>query len=98
VADRLPLVWAWMAAALTMMGLVYGPLGSFMPSVFPPRVRYTGVSIAFNVGGILGGGLAPFIAQQLAETYGVASVGGYLAAAALLSLIGLIALRPKHAD
>jgi MFS family permease len=98
VANRLPLVWAWMAAALTMMGLVYGPLGSFMPSVFPPRVRYTGVSIAFNVGGIIGGGLAPFIAQQLAETYGVASVGGYLAAAALLSLIGLIALRPKHAD
>jgi MFS family permease len=98
VANRLPLVWAWMAAALTMMGLVYGPLGSFMPSLFPPRVRYTGVSIAFNVGGIVGGGLAPFIAQALAERYGVASVGAYLAAAALLSLVGLIALRPRYAD
>jgi MFS family permease len=98
VAGALTLVWAWMAAALLMMGLVYGPLGAYMPSLFPPRVRYTGVSIAFNVGGILGGGLAPIVAAKLAETGGAAPVGLYLAAAAVLSLIGLIPLKARYAE
>jgi MFS family permease len=87
-----------MAAALLMMGLVYGPLGSYMPSLFPPRVRYTGVSIAFNVGGIIGGGLAPFVAQLLAETGGVSWVGFYLAAAGVLSLLGLLTVKARYAD
>jgi MFS family permease len=98
VAGNLGLVWAWMAAALTTMGLVYGPLGSFLPSLFPPRVRYTGVSIAFNIGGIIGGGMAPFVAQVLAEQGGATPVGLYLAGAGLLSLIGLLTVRARYAD
>jgi MFS family permease len=98
VGGNLTLVWAWMAAALLMMGFVYGPLGSFLPSLFPPRVRYTGVSIAFNVGGIIGGGLAPFVAQLLAEKGGVTPVGLYLAGAAVLSLVGLLTVKARYAD
>ncbi|HEX7943228.1 MAG TPA: MFS transporter [Phenylobacterium sp.] len=98
ISGNLTLVWAWMAAALLMMGFVYGPLGSFLPSLFPPRVRYTGVSIAFNVGGILGGGLAPFVAQLLAEKGGVTPVGLYLAGAAVLSLVGLLTVKARYAD
>jgi MFS family permease len=98
IGGNLTLVWAWMAAALLMMGFVYGPLGSFLPSLFPPRVRYTGVSIAFNVGGIIGGGLAPFVAQLLAEKGGVTPVGLYLAGAAVLSLVGLLTVRARYAD
>ena len=98
VAGSLTLVWAWMAAALLMMGLVYGPLGSYLPSLFPPRVRYTGVSLAFNIGGILGGGLAPIVAQKLSETGGAAPVGAYLAAAAVLSLCGLIPLKARYSE
>src|SRR6185436_3628780 len=98
IAGSLTLVWAWMAAALAVMGLVYGPLGSFLPSLFPPRVRYTGVSIAFNVGGIIGGGLAPFVAQVLAEKGGVSWVGLYLAGAGLLSLVGLLTVRARYSD
>ncbi|WP_293898999.1 MFS transporter [Phenylobacterium sp.] len=98
VAGSLSLVWAWMAAALLMMGLVYGPLGSYLPSLFPPQLRYTGVSIAFNIGGILGGGLAPIVAQKLSETGGAAPVGAYLAAAAVLSLCGLIPLKARYGE
>jgi len=97
-AGSLVLIWAWLSAALFMMGFVYGPLGAFLPSLFPPRVRYTGASISFNVGGILGGGLAPIAAQLLAERGGLTPVGFYLAAAALLSLIGLAPLRAQYAD
>ncbi|WP_293679186.1 MFS transporter [uncultured Phenylobacterium sp.] len=97
-SGSLVLIWAWLAAALLTMGFVYGPLGAFLPSLFPPRVRYTGVSMAFNVGGILGGGLAPIAAQLLADRGGLAPVGAYLAAAATLSLIGLASLKPRYAD
>lgn len=97
-AGSLPLIWAWLSAALFMMGFVYGPLGAFLPSLFPARVRYTGASIAFNVGGILGGGLAPIVAQALADKGGLTPVGYYLAAAAVVSLIGLAPLKARYAD
>jgi hypothetical protein len=55
-------------------------------------VRYSGASIAFNVGGILGGGLAPMIAATLAERGGLAPVGLYLSGAALVSLVAIAPL------
>jgi MFS family permease len=88
-AGSLALILVWLSAALFVMGFVYGPLGAFLPSLFPARVRYTGASIAFNVGGIIGGGLAPIAAQLLADRGGLQLVGGYLVAAAVLSLAGI---------
>jgi len=75
------------------MGFVYGPLGAWLPSLFPARVRYTGASIAFNLGGIIGGGLAPVIAQALANRGGLSLVGLYLGAAGLVSLLALLPLK-----
>src|SRR3546814_5491432 len=60
------------------MGFVYGPLGAWLTALFPTQLRYTGTSIAFNAGGILGGALAPIVAQALVTGYGIASVGLYL--------------------
>ncbi len=85
----------WLAFALFTMGFVYGPLGGFLPSLFPPRVRYTGVSVTFNIGGILGGGLTPLIAEALVKQGGIELVGFYLAGAGLLSLAGLFAVRRR---
>jgi MFS family permease len=95
VAGSLPTIGAFLAIGLLVMGFVYGPLGAFLPDLFPARVRYTGASAAFNVGGILGGGLAPMIAQALADKGGLVPVGAYLAVAAALSFTGLLALKPK---
>lgn len=87
------LVGGYLALALWVMGFVYGPLGAWLPGLFPARVRYTGASMAFNLGGIIGGGLTPALAQGLSKNYGLVPVGLYLAAAALVSLIALIPLR-----
>ncbi|WP_369059615.1 MFS transporter [Caulobacter sp. 73W] len=89
------LIWGFLALALFLMGLVYGPLGAFLPGLYPARVRYTGASMAFNVGGILGGGLAPMVAQALADKGGLTPVGFYLSAAALISFLALAALRKE---
>jgi MFS family permease len=87
-----PMIFAGMAFAQLVMGFVYGPLGMWLPSLFPARVRYTGVSLSFNVAGILGGALTPIAAVWLAERGGLIWVGLYLAGASLLSLAALLAL------
>jgi MFS family permease len=89
-------VFAFLSLALVLMGLVYGPLGAWLPGLFPARVRYTGASVAFNVGGILGGALAPIIAQALADAGGLWFVGLYLAGAALVSLLALLWISEAH--
>jgi MFS family permease len=85
------LTGAYLSLMLFVMGLVYGPLGAWLPGLFPARVRYTGASICFNAAGILGGALAPNIALKLSER-GLEYVGYYLAVIALISLFGLLFL------
>jgi MFS family permease len=92
------LVGLFLALALFAMGFVYGPLGAFLPELFPARVRYTGASLTFNVGGILGGAVAPVAAQWLAERGGLFYVGLYISAAALISLVALLAISPRAPD
>lgn len=86
-----------LASALFVMGLVYGPLGVWLTDLFPVRVRYTGASMAFNLGGILGGAMAPIIAQALSDLGGTAVVGLYLALAGVLSWVGLAMVKRRAA-
>ncbi|AOR77567.1 MFS transporter [Novosphingobium sp. 11B] len=89
-------IGVFLCVALFTMGLVYGPIAELLPRLFKARVRYTGASIAFNVGGIVGGGFAPAVAQGLADSGGVLFVGLYISGAALLSLFGLMAVRAER--
>ncbi|MBM3773168.1 MAG: MHS family MFS transporter, partial [Acidimicrobiia bacterium] len=82
-----------MALGLALMGLTYGPLGTTLSELFPTEVRYTGSSLTFNLAGIFGASLAPYIATSLATTYGLPYVGYYLTGSALLTLAGLAMTR-----
>ncbi|PXA92193.1 MFS transporter [Caulobacter sp. D4A] len=97
-AGSLALICAFLSLALFAMGFVYGPLGSWLPELFPARVRYTGASMAFNVGGIIGGGLTPMAATALAAKGGLVPVGIYLAVAAGISFVALVLLKPRPAE
>jgi len=88
-------VVAFLSLGLACMGLTYGPLGTALAELFPTAVRYTGASVAFNLAGILGGSLAPYIATSLAARYGIAAVGYYLSAAGLLTFAALAALAAR---
>ena len=81
-----------MVIGLSLMGLTYGPLGTTLSELFPTRVRYTGSSLTFNLAGIFGASLAPYIATWLAQNYGLQSVGYYVVATAALTLVGLLAI------
>ena len=86
-------VFLFLALALFTMGFVYGPLGAWLTNLYPARVRYTATALAFNLGGIIGGGFTPAVAQLLATRGGLGLVGAYLGGAAMLSMIGIVAAR-----
>ena len=81
-----------MVIGLSLMGLTYGPLGTTLSELFPTRVRYTGSSLTFNMAGIFGASLAPYIATWLAQNYGLQFVGYYVVVAAAVTLVGLLAI------
>ena len=83
---------------LFLMGLTYGPLGAALAELFPTSVRYTGASLAFNLAGIVGASLAPYIATWLAGTYGLQYVGYYLAIAAALTILALLLIGREEMD
>ncbi|MGI4764387.1 MAG: MFS transporter, partial [Janthinobacterium lividum] len=86
-SGSLLVIFLFLALSLFVMGFVNGPLGAWLPSLFPPRVRYSGTSVAFNVGGILGGAFSPIVSQTLAHRSGLTAVGFYLALTGGISLI-----------
>src|SRR5699024_9681524 len=80
-------------AILTIgLGFTYGPQAALYAELFPASVRFSGVSISYAIGAILGGAFAPTIAETLVQRTGsTSSVAWYLAG---MTLIGLIA--PGH--
>ena len=80
----------FLSLGLALMGMTYGPLGTMLSELFPTEIRYTGVSLTFNLGGIVGASLAPYVATWLATNYGLSYVGFYLSGAALLTLVALL--------
>jgi metabolite-proton symporter len=91
-------VAAFLSIGLGLMGLTYGPLGTALAERFPTSVRYTGASVTFNLAGIVGASLAPYVATWLATHYGLASVGYYLSVAGLVTLAALLLMRPVPAS
>ncbi|KAA8918281.1 MFS transporter [Xanthomonas sontii] len=86
-------VLGFLALGFFFMGLTYGPCGTLLAELYPVPVRYTGASLAFNLAGIVGAAPAPYVAVWLATHYGLPWVGYYLSAAALLTLLALLAIR-----
>jgi metabolite-proton symporter len=90
-------VLLFLVVGMSVTGLTYGPCGTLLAEMFPTAVRYTGASLSFNLAGILGASLTPYIAMRLANEHGVGHVGYYLSAAAVLTLLALL-LMPRQKD
>ena len=88
-------IFLFLSLGMALMGATYGPLGAVLAELFPTEVRYTGLSLTFNLAGILGASLAPYIAMGLAKSQGLAYVGAYLAGGAALTLVALLLARKR---
>jgi MFS family permease len=78
--------------------MVYGPIAAFLVELFPPRIRYSSMSLPYHIGNGVFGGLVPFIATAL-------TVGGTLpfnglfypmAVAAICFVIGVVFIPNNH--
>lgn len=100
--DTGDIVWYFVALFVMTfgLGLSYGPQASLYAEMFPANVRYSGVSIGYALGAILGGAFAPMIAEALMGATGQSwTIGVYIAVAALVSLAGVSLVKePKGVD
>ena len=86
-------IWLFGFALAVMaigLGLSYGPQCAMYAEMFPTNVRYSGISIGYALGAILGGAFAPTIAQILLQSTGWSgSIGIYIMVAAVISFIAV---------
>ncbi|MFK0120372.1 hypothetical protein [Streptomyces sp. NPDC090994] len=69
---------------LFLRGVIYGPMGAFLPELFPVRLRYSGAGLAYSLGGVAGGAVAPVVVTRPQSACGSASVGWYVSAMAVV--------------
>jgi MHS family shikimate/dehydroshikimate transporter-like MFS transporter len=60
--------------------MMYGPMAACLSELFGTRVRYTGVSLVYQLTSVFSGGLAPLIATYLLARHGSDAVAGYVMA------------------
>ncbi|MCD1570810.1 MFS transporter [Agromyces mediolanus] len=83
-----PLILAVMPVVGALGGVAYGAQAALFFELFPARVRYTGISLGFQIAAVLGGGLTPLIAASLTEATGTTtSVSIYLGALTALMIV-----------
>jgi metabolite-proton symporter len=76
------------------LGITYGPQAALYAEMFPARVRYSGVSVGYALGSILGGAFASTIAQWIVSTYGQSwLIGVYLVVLSVISFVAASAVR-----
>jgi MFS family permease len=82
---------------LVIHSFMYAPQPAIMSEMFPTRMRYSGVSLGYQVTSIVAGSLAPIIATALLSAYGTyIPVAVYLAIAAAITLVAVISLRETN--
>lgn len=75
---------------LGFLSLMYGPQAALFAELFPSEVRYSGASIGYQLGAVVGGGFAPIIATALFAHYGSTfPIAVYLAAVCAISFISV---------
>jgi MFS family permease len=80
------------------LGATYGPQVAMFTELFAPRHRYSGASVAYGLGAVLGGGFAPLISTALQQSTGTSlSVSLYMLIVSAISLVAVILL-PETAE
>ena len=85
-----------LSGGLMFLGMMYGPQAAFFTELFSTEVRYSGASLGYQVGAILGGAFAPTIATILWVEYSIFWVSVYMAFASTLSLISVMMLTETY--
>ncbi|MDG1771567.1 MAG: MFS transporter [Luminiphilus sp.] len=85
----LPLIVLGITMGLAFLGMQYGPQAAYFTELFSTAVRYSGASLGYQIGAIVGGALAPTVAVLLWNELGIIFVSIYILLAAVLTLWSL---------
>jgi MFS family permease len=84
---------AFVVAAI-VQGIMAGAQGGLFTEIFDVRVRYSGISISYQLGGMIGGAVTPIVATALFGAYGSSTpIAIYVMALSLVSLVAILGLR-----
>lgn len=93
---RLGLLFLGLAVVTVGLGFTYGPQAALYAELFPASIRFSGVSISYALGAIIGGAFAPTIAAWLMNATGTTTaITIYLSGMAVISLLATLALRDR---
>ena len=81
---------------LIFLAMMYGPQAAFFTELFSTEVRYSGATLGYQFGAIVGGAFAPTIAVKLWSDFDIFWVSVYIACAAFLTLISVMALTETY--
>ncbi|MEV6590238.1 MFS transporter [Streptomyces acidicola] len=88
-----PLVFVAYALMMVAFSANYGPIATFLAELFGTRVRYSGLSVAYMLSGLLGSAATPAVtAWLLSLTGSSSSIAWYVLGAAVVSLLALLLL------
>ena len=90
------LVILGVTGGLAFLGMMYGPQAAFFAELFSTEVRYSGASLGYQIGAIIGGSFAPTIATLLWKNYDIFWVSVYIAFASIFSLISVYFLTETY--
>ncbi|MCT2088225.1 MHS family MFS transporter [Micrococcus terreus] len=93
---ELPMLYLAMTLFTIGLGLSYGPQAALYSEMFPASVRFSGISISYALGAILGGAFAPTIATALVQaTGGTTAVSWYLVGMTVISIVAVLLVRDR---
>ncbi|MBN8202090.1 MFS transporter [Bacillus sp. NTK034] len=88
-------------ATILGLGIIWAPitavLGTMFSEIFKSNVRYTGITLGYQIGAALAGGTAPLVATALLNAYdnSYVPVALYIMLAAAISLIAIASVRDR---
>ncbi len=86
-------VFSAISVLLIFVSMMYGPQAALFAELFPKDVRYSGASLGYQIGAVVGGGFAPIIATALfAHYHSSLSISVYLSSMCLISFLSVVAL------
>jgi MFS family permease len=90
-------IMAAVIIGLVIHAIMYAPQPAIMAEMFPTRMRYSGVSLGYQVTSIVAGSLAPAIATWLLGEFGTwVPIAIYLAGASVITLVAALFMRETN--
>jgi len=93
-SGSLLIVGVLLCGAMFVLGFNNAPLGRWQATLFPVHVRYSGLSLSFSVGGVLGGAMTPIVAQSMSVAGFGQGTGLLLTAAGAVTIVAVWRARP----